>query len=203
MALTYIRDVPSAGRRRALFLCDCGREHEARYDAVKGGGTVSCGHTHGGSGTALWRAWYNMIQRTTPGGSAQRRKPGYVGVQCCESWQTFESFAADMSIDRENRAFGVDGRIVLGRYRDRGNYTRENARWQTVEESGRESAEPRMLLTSDGLFAADVARDHGLTAGNVRSRVWLGWPLDMACVAPLGVTRKMFLSGVVYLFRYC
>jgi len=90
-----------------------------------------------------------------------------------------------MAIDREGNAYGsigADGtaRVIQGRYGDAGDYCRENVRWQTRGESARESNASRMLRTSGGLFAADVARENGIPRGRWGGRVALGWSIDEA-----------------------
>jgi hypothetical protein len=139
--LTIVEEVEQVGaRRRVRFRCDCGNEKVALLENVRAGRTTSCGcylmevsTKHGMVGHPGYESWRNMVARTTPGSSAQRNRPTYVGVQRDPRWASFEEFWADMGQTWFEGA-------VLGRYGDRGNYTPTNCRWITKAENGRERA---------------------------------------------------------------
>lgn len=141
--LVVVEEVEQDGtRRRVRFRCDCGNEKVALLENVRAGHTTSCGcylieqvstHGHSKQKHGGYESWRNMIARTTPGGSAQRNRPNYVGVTRLPSWSAFEGFWADMG------ATWFDG-AVLGRYGDEGDYTPTNCRWITKSENSREKS---------------------------------------------------------------
>lgn len=136
--------------------------------------------SHGMSGTPIYRRWVSMKHRTTPGTSGQKHNPGYVGVGRDPKWDTFEGFYEDMG------ATFFDG-AVLARIGDSGDYEPGNVRWLTKTENARELMEGRgeMHLMSDGRFAVDVAREHGVDRWNLTNRIRRGWPVDRAATEPM------------------
>jgi hypothetical protein len=139
--LTAIR---RAGYYRAhptwLFLCDCGKEHEAIGSRVRAGYTKSCGCLsrevtrarsvrHGHFGSRTYASWTAMLSRCTNENHHAWDRYGGAGIGVCEEWRSFDNFLADMgerppgtSIDR------IDG--TKG-------YEASNCRWATRSEQNK------------------------------------------------------------------
>ena len=132
--LTVIAEAdPMRTHRAWRCRCDCGIEKVVRANALRQGCTISCGclraetiRRHGLSRTPEYRIWVGLRRRST-GKVDKRHRPYYEHVTCCERWQNFAAFYADMgprpssnhSIDRINGWRG---------------YSSDNCRWATSSE---------------------------------------------------------------------
>ena len=111
----------------------------------------------------------------------QAKRPSYAGVRCDPRWATFEGFLANQPAGRP-----FEPGLVLARLGDTGDYTPENTRWATKAENSREMNEvSRMARLPDGRFAADVARENGVSTALLAERVRrYGWDIMDAATRP-------------------
>ncbi len=130
--------------------CDCGTAFIADGTSLRRGQTISCGcahreaclrnvrlaqaaagltrTTHGKTYTTEYSVWSSMRRRTSPNVSGQDRAWYYDrGIRCCERWNSFESFLADMG-PRPSAKHSID-RVDVN-----GNYEPSNCRWATASE---------------------------------------------------------------------
>lgn len=110
-----------------LCKCDCGKTKTIVGSELTGGGTVSCGcvHiTHGGSGTAEYIAWTNLLSRCKNKNHPSYKNYGGRGITVCEEWDKFERFLSDMK-ERPSSKHSID------RIDNDGDYEITNCRWVT------------------------------------------------------------------------
>lgn len=138
-------DAKSAGRRKWICICDCGRSSAVRGDLLVSGRTQSCGCLgleskllngkgalrHGLCNTSVYKAWASMKERCFNRGNRNYPNYGARGITICTEWMDFLPFHAYVSALPH---FGKPGRS-LDRYpNNNGNYEPGNVRWATSSE---------------------------------------------------------------------
>lgn len=127
-------------RRRVVWycICDCGNNHKACSDCLRGGHVKSCGclqkiraaeaqTKHKMCGTPTYNSWAGMLTRCKNSNQKHYKYYGGRGISVCERWHTFENFYEDMG----NRPKGKS----LDRWPDGdGNYEPGNTRWATQKQ---------------------------------------------------------------------
>lgn len=173
--------------RRVVVKCDCGHAAIVRTNDLRSGRTTSCGcanresaaetgrrsATHGMHNTSTYMTWKNMKARCMNPNVPHYIRYGGRGIRICEKWLTFEGFLADMgpcpsrmSIDRIDNSLG---------------YFKDNCRWATVREQGRNKRSNR-LVTSNGrtLCVSEWAEATGIPVTTIASRLKRGWSPERA-----------------------
>jgi hypothetical protein len=123
--------------RKAIYLCDCGREFEAFIYNVKSGNTKSCGcyfkkrlhetfYKHGGSGTRLFKIYNNIRHRCLDNTDLSYNKYGGRGIMICEKWRN--SFIEFRNWSLEN---GYMPNLEIDRINNNLGYDPSNCRWTT------------------------------------------------------------------------
>jgi hypothetical protein len=192
--LTFLKStgfltVPSGHRRgMGLFRCDCGKEKEVCISNVKRGVTNSCGcialekfakvaHTrgkqkasyvHGLFGTKFHRAFYGVVTRCNKQKSPSYRFYGACGIRC--EWTDFLHFKEDMYQSYlEHISSHGTRQTTIERIDSKGNYSKDNCRWATYAEQGK-NRKNNLELTINGetMILADWVRKLGISSFKVK-----------------------------------
>lgn len=145
-----------------------------RTSACSSCATIASQTTHGMSRTPLYDRWRAMIGRVTQVNGDEYHNYGGRGIKICESWASFENFAADM-------APGFSPELELDRRDVNGDYSPENCRWATEREQQRNKRNNH-LVTWWGRTQTvqDWAEQLGLKPNTVIHRLRRGWSVDRA-----------------------
>jgi len=134
--------VTPGGSTKAYWrcICDCGITKEVRAEHLRLGRTDSCGclkrelaaeqkFVHGGTGTALYDVWVQMIQRCENPKNKRYPDWGGRGIAVCDRWHDFALFREDMGEPPE--------RTSIDRIDNDKNYMPGNCRWSTALEQAK------------------------------------------------------------------
>ena len=135
------------------------------------------GLKHGFSGKPLYCLWVAMKQRCLNPKAQNFKNYGGRGISICDRWLSFENFVKDMLPTFQKG-------LTLDRINNDGNYEPNNCRWATHLEQGKnkQNSPPKELL--------DQLENIGLTWGNYKNRLYIGWSEHEARTIPKGVKRN-------------
>jgi len=133
--------------------------------------------THGGTYTALYKAWIQMRHRCNNPADRGWHRYGGRGISVCERWQSFENFRADMG----ERPVGMS----LDRLDNDGNYEPSNCRWATPRQQIQNSSRFQPLTHAGKTMSRrEWEISLGLAKGVVTNRLRAGWSLERALTQP-------------------
>jgi hypothetical protein len=157
-------------------LCECGRSKDVQQPSLRSGNTSSCGclkaeqmsrrfTTHGKTGTRVYHAFVDMVQRTTNPKVNKYSYYGGRGIKVCPAWKTFEGFYRDMgeppSLDH-----------TLERLDTEGDYSKENCVWATKEEQAdNRRSSVRYQFKGELKTLKELAEIAGTTVGAMEHRL--------------------------------
>jgi hypothetical protein len=187
----YIKD----HRAFWLFLCECGEYKETMKQSVKSGDTKSCGCSsrsmmiekvkkHGKSGTPIYEAWRNMLQRCYYKKSISFKNYGGRGIVVSKEWHDFNIFYKDMG-DPPFSGASIDRKNVNG------NYEKANCRWATTKQQARNKRE-NVIIKYQGveLCLSEWADIYNLKRGTLKRRIDLGWDIGDALNKPISKIHR-------------
>lgn len=197
---TFIKEVSMlnrSGNRRALFICECGKEYITNIQMVKNGGVCkNCGYEktrlskirHGqarnknSKNTSEYSIWCAMKSRCNNPKNKAYLYYGNRGIKVCENWiNSFENFLKDLghkpspkhTLDRTNNELG---------------YFKENCRWATRKEQGNNKNNNRRLqFNGRAKTVPEWAEYIGIRAGTIHNRLSKKWNIEKILTTP---TRK-------------
>ncbi|MCR9201336.1 MAG: hypothetical protein NXI04_22055 [Planctomycetaceae bacterium] len=131
----------------------------------------------------LYVRWKSIRQRCQDPSHSEFPRYGGRGIRLCRRWQDFWQFVADIEADIGPRP---DGR-TLDRIQNRRGYCRGNLRWATAREQSNNRRTNRFLRL-DGIrqTVAQWARQMGMNATTLHSRLAAGWTTRDAITTPVG-----------------
>lgn len=189
---TYVTDVESTGRRRSLFICQCGNEFVSAAHKVIAGDVKGCGclkglnligraptYKHGFAGkngqrSSEYSIWNMMRSRChNPNNKAFPRYGGR-GIKVCERWKSFENFIADVGA-RPSKAHSLD------RINNDGDYEPSNVRWALPEQQAANRSDNRWIEHNGKTLPLFLwAKESGVAASVIHKRLKRGWTFARA-----------------------
>lgn len=153
-------------------------------------GGVSPNFKHGMEGTRLYRIYEQMRARCLRKTSPAYKWYGDRGIRC--EWEDFVSFMRDMreSYDEHVRIYGTKD-TQIDRIDNNGNYSKENCRWATSREQGKNRRDNvRLTYNGETQTISDWARKVGMANRTLWARLNRGWSLEKSLTKPLRKTGK-------------
>lgn len=147
-------------------------------------------YKHGLSGGRFYKTYFDMRHRCENPTDKRFHRYGGRGIKVI--WATFEDFRADMyeSWVAHVKEYGQKQTQIDRIDRD-GNYCKENCRWVTCSEQQRNRSTNR-LITFEGktLTSVEWGEITGIKAGEIRKRLYRGWPIEHVLTVPcIGVGK--------------
>lgn len=186
---TFIKDIDSSDKkRRAVFLCGCGREFESVISELKRDDSrsrKSCGECAAFK-SPIYFVWRGMIARCHYSSSNHYPQYGGRGIKVCERWKSsFNNFATDIGA-RPTASHTID-RIDVN-----GDYCKENCRWSTrLEQSNNKRNSVFMTLNGETLTVAMWARKLNVRVNTLHGRRDLGWSDYEVLTKPVNQYKKI------------
>lgn len=172
------------GEQFWLCECICGTKKVIIGSTLKCGRSKSCGckgkdwcRRHGMEGTLTYSTWGSMKARCNNPSSNLYANYGGRGIKLSESWMDFVNFYADM------------GKKPKGKSIDRidadGDYCKENCRWASTKEQGRNKRNTIYLeYKGQRKPMAEWAEIKGLKRKLLENRIRIGWSVEDALETP-------------------
>lgn len=171
-------------------ICDCGEKTVSRGDSLRLGKANSCGHDrlknavqstikrctkHGMHKSPTYSSWMAMKNRCT---NNHKSSHIYSLLKICDRWAySFENFLFDMGERPEGK--------TLDRIDNSLGYFKENCRWATPKEQGRNKRN-NVIVNIDGVLksATEWAEIYSINANTFLCRIRNGVPVEKAIIPP-------------------
>jgi hypothetical protein len=191
-ALTILEVFRFAGDRKGKTWCstkcECGKVSDHQLGSVVRGAAASCG-CRGKPNISVnkreWRIWWNIQERCYLSCHQSFKDYGGRGIEMCKEWKdSFEAFFRDMGKAPSEKH-------SINRINNDGNYCKENCRWATPKEQGRNKRNnKRINFLGKDVCISEVVEEFKVPRARVCGRLDGGWsPLEAICV-PKGSTRR-------------
>lgn len=184
-----------SGKRDPVWLwrCDCGNEKECLATNIKSGQVQSCGcylaqrmrevhTTHGaarhGSVARMYRIFMGVKTRCDNPKSPNYKYYGARGIKCF--WSYYEEFLRDMGPTYING-------LTIGRIDNDGHYCKENCRWETYLQQGRNKSTNRVIeYNGKSQTLSEWAQELNIPESTLTSRMdMLGWSVEKTLTKPV------------------
>ena len=168
--------------------CECGREVVVFGGHLRNGSSKGCrscaarerATTHGGTGTRLHNAWFNMRMRCGNENNHKYKIYGGRGIQVCVEWkENFEAFR-DWAL-----ANGYKRGLTIDRINNDGDYEPDNCRWATMKQQARNTRN-NVHITINGVtkLLCEWAEVAGIKYDTLLRRYHKGWRDERLLVKP-------------------
>jgi hypothetical protein len=178
--------------------CDCGNEKLLKAIVLNKRKSQSCGclkleqlikrsTKHGYSPSKnrsdTYTIWAKIIQRCTNINDKAYPNYGERGITICDEWLNFVNFLQDMG-ERPSKQHSID------RIDNSKGYNKENCRWATSKEQGRNKRN-NILLTfqNETLTVSEWCEKLNLPEKHIRARLKLGWSHEDTLSIPIGTNQ--------------
>lgn len=175
-------------------VCDCGNEAIVYGAHLRKGHTASCGcskgefigdrfRRHGLSHTTTHNIWNGLRARCNNQNNGAYGSYGGRGITYDPRWEVFENFLEDMG--------ECPPGMSIDRYPDNdGPYCKSNCRWATKTEQANNRRSSRIVeFRGKTMTVAELARETGVPAGRIHSRLSSGYTVEDAVNSPTHVVR--------------
>jgi len=136
------------------------------------------GHKRYGTVSRIYTTWCNMTQRCTNRKCPDYPRYGGRGINVCERWRKFANFLKDMGEPPSDRH-------QIDRINNDQGYRPSNCRWVTPRANRRNTRRNRPLTYKGrSQCLAAWAKETGVKASTIRSRLKAGWPVERALTKP-------------------
>lgn len=135
-----IKDSSGKNRVYIQYQCECGKISQSRYDGIKKQKSCGClvkNLKHNMYKTAAYQSWSCMLERCRSENSPNYKRYGGRGITISEEWKQFKNFYSDMGDRPEG--------YTLDRIDVNGDYCKENCKWSTPLEQGRNRTTNKMI----------------------------------------------------------
>lgn len=158
--------------------CECGATKTTCTHSLNAGNTRSCGclqmdsvtkhgHTLNGVFSRTYKTWAGMVSRCTSPADSGYSNYGGRGILVCERWLDFRSFLEDMGERPPNTS--------LDRKENSKGYSKENCRWATPKQQGRNRSDNRWVTIGNRtLCVAEWLEVTGLSRTRFLTRIRKG-----------------------------
>jgi hypothetical protein len=170
-------------------LCECGATCIKKLKYILSGETKSCGclkllpaHvTHGMTNTPEHKVWFGIKRRCYNQNEKNYKDYGAKGIVMSDDWKNnFLSFYNDMG-PRPDNSFSIE------RKNNQGNYEKDNCKWATSKEQGRNKSN-NFCITYKGetKCASEWEEILGLnkSSGILQKRLKRGWSIEKTMETP-------------------
>lgn len=172
---TVIERAPNNANGSARFICrcQCGTVRVIRAQALKNGGSRSCGchkndynRKHNGKGTRLYEIWRQMRYRCQKEGHSAYPGYGGRGIKVCAEWEDFGNFRSWAM------ANGYDDSKSIDRIDVNGDYCPENCRWaDSKTQMNNRRNTPHYSYLGESLTLSEWSQRLGIPRSTIRNRM--------------------------------
>lgn len=192
---TFLELAPSLSeKRKALFLCSCGKEFVSSISEVKVGDTKSCGcirskivrdrmTKHGMKHTPEYHAWVEMRQRCNNKNNKRYGRYGGRGIVVSPEWDnSFEAFFTDMGKRPSDKH-------TLERSDNDGRYCKSNCKWALNKEQANNRSN-NIIINYNGQdktlsqWSDIVGINYKTLVDRIKAR---NWPIAKALETPINL----------------
>lgn len=141
---------------------------------------------HGKSHTLAYSSWEHMIARCYDPKNKYYHNYGGRGITVCERWKnSFANFYEDMG-ECPSKDHSLD------RLDNDGTYCKENCKWSTRQEQGRNKRDNHLVTyKGETLTITEIAEKYGIDKRNLYSRInKLGWSINKTIETPIKIIKK-------------